>query len=338
MALGRYCSPRSSSWEKGCSYQAIRWGYQGEAISPCHCCRNRTLPTKSDETYGSEKVSPQEQSEAIHQSTFFIFVSSGLNLSTLHWHNPFNFQVINYSHLFPTRYALELEGLKGAVAIEFFKDASQRENAKKTIKKLFEDHYTSGKNKWFFEALRVSSRLFFLRFSLNMGCHSSDPYAQNTLYALMTMLAWRSDMRRIHQASLLSIWRWLVELRFKYLFRRSSPATQGSLLSSYSPLPQNHTLFPFLILTTWILLLYLLSHVGPPNNEELKDNLPIVLIIADQLRVSLPDAWWLCLLSTKSFNFSACCNSPQASPYFSSTHLAVWAAWERWLTSLPFDE
>jgi large subunit ribosomal protein L27e len=67
-------------------------------------------------------------------------------------------QVINYSHLFPTRYALELEGLKGAVSIESFKEPSQRENAKKTIKKLFEDRYTSGKNKWFFEALRVSSR------------------------------------------------------------------------------------------------------------------------------------------------------------------------------------
>jgi hypothetical protein len=84
-----------------------------------------------------------------------------------------------------------LEGLKGAVTIESFKEPSQRENSKKTIKKLFEDRYTSGKNKWFFEPLRVSSRPFFLRFSLNMACcRSSDPCAQNTLYALMTMLAY----------------------------------------------------------------------------------------------------------------------------------------------------
>lgn len=68
-------------------------------------------------------------------------------------------QVVNYSHLFPTRYALELEGLKGAVTSDSFKEPSQRENAKKTIKKLFEDRYTSGKNKWFFEPLRVSSRV-----------------------------------------------------------------------------------------------------------------------------------------------------------------------------------
>jgi large subunit ribosomal protein L27e len=65
-------------------------------------------------------------------------------------------QTVNYSHLFPTRYALELEGLKGTVSTDTFKEPSQREDAKKTIKKLLEDRYTSGKNKWFFTALRVS--------------------------------------------------------------------------------------------------------------------------------------------------------------------------------------
>jgi large subunit ribosomal protein L27e len=64
-------------------------------------------------------------------------------------------QVVNYSHLFPTRYALELEGLKGSVQADTFKEPTQREDAKKTIKKLFEDRYTSGKNKWFFTPLRV---------------------------------------------------------------------------------------------------------------------------------------------------------------------------------------
>ncbi|KAK0451625.1 60S ribosomal protein L27 [Armillaria borealis] len=63
-------------------------------------------------------------------------------------------QVVNYSHLFPTRYALELEGLKGVVSSDTFKEPSQRENSKKTIKKLFEDRYVSGKNKWFFTPLR----------------------------------------------------------------------------------------------------------------------------------------------------------------------------------------
>lgn len=64
-------------------------------------------------------------------------------------------QVINYSHLFPTRYALELESLKGSVSQETFKEPSQREDAKKLIKKQLEERYQGGKNKWFFQPLRV---------------------------------------------------------------------------------------------------------------------------------------------------------------------------------------
>ena len=64
-------------------------------------------------------------------------------------------KVINYNHLFPTRYALELEGLKGVATNDTFKEVSQREAAKKEIKKLFEERYQSGKNRWFFTPLRV---------------------------------------------------------------------------------------------------------------------------------------------------------------------------------------
>lgn len=42
------------------------------------------------------------------------------------------------------------------MAAETFKEPSQREDAKKQVKKLFEDRYASGKNKWFFQPLRVS--------------------------------------------------------------------------------------------------------------------------------------------------------------------------------------
>ena len=62
-------------------------------------------------------------------------------------------KVINYNHLMPTRYNLELEGLKGVVNADTFKEVSQREDAKKTVKKAFEDRYTSGKNRWFFTPL-----------------------------------------------------------------------------------------------------------------------------------------------------------------------------------------
>jgi Ribosomal L27e protein family len=63
--------------------------------------------------------------------------------------------VVNYSHLFPTRYSVELEGLKGILSAESFKEPTQREDSKKQIKKLLEDRYTNGKNKWFFQPLRV---------------------------------------------------------------------------------------------------------------------------------------------------------------------------------------
>ncbi|KAK2460862.1 hypothetical protein APHAL10511_007332 [Amanita phalloides] len=63
-------------------------------------------------------------------------------------------KVVNYSHLFPTRYALELEGLRNILSADTFKEPSQRENAKKDIKKLLEERYTSGKNPWFFKPLK----------------------------------------------------------------------------------------------------------------------------------------------------------------------------------------
>lgn len=58
------------------------------------------------------------------------------------------------THIMPTRYTLELENLKGVVSADTFKEVSQREDAKKTVKKAFEERYTSGKNRWFFTPLQ----------------------------------------------------------------------------------------------------------------------------------------------------------------------------------------
>ncbi|KAK5114521.1 60S ribosomal protein L27B [Meristemomyces frigidus] len=63
-------------------------------------------------------------------------------------------KVVNYNHIMPTRYTLELEGLKGAVTTETFSEVSQREDAKKNVKKALEERYSSGKNRWFFTPLR----------------------------------------------------------------------------------------------------------------------------------------------------------------------------------------
>ena len=79
-------------------------------------------------------------------------------------------KTINYNHLskerchylkrmtnefvsVPTRYTLELEGLKGVISNDTFKEVSQREDAKKQVKKALEERYTSGKNRWFFTPL-----------------------------------------------------------------------------------------------------------------------------------------------------------------------------------------
>ena len=64
-------------------------------------------------------------------------------------------KTVNYNHLMPTRYTLELEGLKTVVSHETFKETSQREEAKKTTKKILEERFTSGKNKWFFTPLSM---------------------------------------------------------------------------------------------------------------------------------------------------------------------------------------
>jgi large subunit ribosomal protein L27e len=68
-------------------------------------------------------------------------------------------KAINYNHLMPTRYTLELEGLKGALTQDTFKEVSQREDAKKNVKKVLEERYTSGKNRWFFTPLSMSSSI-----------------------------------------------------------------------------------------------------------------------------------------------------------------------------------
>merc|ERR1712029_535963 len=63
-------------------------------------------------------------------------------------------KMVNYNHIMPTRYTLELEGLKSVISNDTFKEVSQRSDSKKAIKKAFEERYLSGKNKYFFTPLK----------------------------------------------------------------------------------------------------------------------------------------------------------------------------------------
>ena len=70
-------------------------------------------------------------------------------------------KAVNYTHLMPTRYALEVE-LKSVVTADVVNGSqanpTARQTARKEVKKLLEEKYnaslTTGKNKWFFQKLR----------------------------------------------------------------------------------------------------------------------------------------------------------------------------------------
>lgn len=68
---------------------------------------------------------------------------------------------VNYTHLMPTRYTLEVE-LKSVVTSDVVNGSqanpTARSNARKEVKKLLEEKYDvalkTGKQKWFFQKLR----------------------------------------------------------------------------------------------------------------------------------------------------------------------------------------
>ncbi|KAJ1568581.1 60S ribosomal protein L27 [Cladochytrium tenue] len=62
-------------------------------------------------------------------------------------------KAVNLNHMLPTRYNLDLE-LKQLVNAEVLKDPTQRKASRKSVKKILEERYRSGKNKWFFQKLR----------------------------------------------------------------------------------------------------------------------------------------------------------------------------------------
>jgi large subunit ribosomal protein L27e len=63
-------------------------------------------------------------------------------------------KVINYNHLMPTRYQLDME-LKSVVTQDVFEgEVAKRAEVKKACKKVLEERYKSGKNSWFFKKLR----------------------------------------------------------------------------------------------------------------------------------------------------------------------------------------
>ncbi|GAB6026514.1 60S ribosomal protein L27 [Chamberlinius hualienensis] len=63
-------------------------------------------------------------------------------------------KVLNYNHLMPTRYLVEINFDKSSVNKEALKDPAKRRKARREIKAKFEERYKTGKNRWFFQKLR----------------------------------------------------------------------------------------------------------------------------------------------------------------------------------------
>jgi large subunit ribosomal protein L27e len=62
-------------------------------------------------------------------------------------------KLVNYNHVMPTRYTFEVD-LKERVSVETTKDPAKKKEAKKAIRKVLEEKYKTGQNKWFFQKLR----------------------------------------------------------------------------------------------------------------------------------------------------------------------------------------
>ncbi|EME28757.1 60S ribosomal protein L27 [Galdieria sulphuraria] len=64
-------------------------------------------------------------------------------------------RVINYNHIMPTRYTLDIvDSLKKAIPEDARTNLTSRKKGKKAIQQLLKERYLTGKNRWFFTKLR----------------------------------------------------------------------------------------------------------------------------------------------------------------------------------------
>ncbi|KAK3108620.1 hypothetical protein FSP39_011967 [Pinctada imbricata] len=63
-------------------------------------------------------------------------------------------RVLNYNHLMPTRYSVDVNLDKSTVNKDAFRDPGLKRKARRDVKAKLEERYKSGKNRWFFQKLR----------------------------------------------------------------------------------------------------------------------------------------------------------------------------------------
>merc|ERR1712150_235790 len=63
-------------------------------------------------------------------------------------------KVYNFNHLMPTRYSVDLNIPKTVANKEAIKDPADKKKAVNATRRLMEERYKTGKNRWFFQKLR----------------------------------------------------------------------------------------------------------------------------------------------------------------------------------------
>merc|ERR1712062_943764 len=63
-------------------------------------------------------------------------------------------KVVNYNHMMPTRYTVDIGFDKANLNKEVLKDPMKKKKARNMVRVKFEERYKTGKNKWFFQKLR----------------------------------------------------------------------------------------------------------------------------------------------------------------------------------------
>jgi len=62
-------------------------------------------------------------------------------------------KVVNYQHLMPTRYTLDVD-LKSLVTADVVENSTKRIETRKEVNGIMEEKFKTGKNRWFFQKLR----------------------------------------------------------------------------------------------------------------------------------------------------------------------------------------
>lgn len=63
-------------------------------------------------------------------------------------------KVVNFNHMMPTRYSVDVTLDREIVNKEKLNDVTSKRAARAHVKKQFEEKYKTGKTKWFFQKLR----------------------------------------------------------------------------------------------------------------------------------------------------------------------------------------